>query len=273
MENLLKTKTYAIGIEFIGTNFGGWQRQSHNPNTVQEILENAFSKIANEPITIIAAGRTDAGVHAGNMIAHFCTTVHRNPYNWIKGVNSLLPNDIAVRWLTPMPDHFHARFKATARRYRYITLNQTHRTAILHGQVSHHYMPLNFEAMATASGQLLGTHNFTSFRAAHCQSKRPIRTIHRADFFKHGQFLILDIEADGFLHHMVRNIMGTLFAIGEGKLPPTAISELIAKQDRTLAPPTAPADGLYFINASYDEEFAQYLPKLPLTPSWLNLPI
>lgn len=267
-----KSNTYAIGIEYIGTNFGGWQRQSHNPATIQETLETAFTKIANEPIELVAAGRTDAGVHASNMIAHFCTSAHREPYNWIRGVNSLLPADIAVRWLVPMPDTFHARFGAKNRRYRYITLNQTHRTAILHRQITHHYLPLDAKKMQLACQDLLGTHNFTSFRAAHCQSKRPVRTVSRADFFAHGQFLVLDIEADGFLHHMVRNIMGTLFAIGEGKLPTTAIRELIAKQDRTLAPPTASPDGLYFINANYGDEFQALLPDLPLTPTWLNLP-
>ena len=206
------------------------------------------------------------------MIAHFQTQVYRQPYNWLRGVNTLLPNDIAVHWLVPMPDEFHARFKAKTRRYRYITLNQTHRTAILHRQITHHYLPLDYNKMATACQSLLGRHDFTSFRASSCQSNQPVRTIHRADFFKHGQFLVLDIEADGFLHHMVRNIMGTLFAIGEGALPTDTIKTLIAKQDRRLAPPTASPDGLYFINATYDEPFQSLLPNLPLTPIWLNLP-
>lgn len=268
----IKSNTYAVGIEFVGTHFGGWQRQSHEPNTIQQTLETAFSKVANQPIELIAAGRTDAGVHASNMIAHFCTTAKRTPYNWIRGANSLLPPDIAIRWLVPMPDDFHARFGAIKRRYRYITLNQPHRTAILNRQITHHYLPLDVTKIQLASQDLLGTHNFTSFRAAHCQSKRPVRTVNRADFFAHGQFLVLDIEADGFLHHMVRNIMGTLFAIGEGKLPTTAIKTLIAQQDRTQAPPTASPDGLYFINATYDDKFQNLLPDLPLTPSWLNLP-
>lgn len=263
---------YAIGIEFIGTHYRGWQRQEHDSNTIQAQLEYAFSKIANHPVEIIAAGRTDAGVHASNLIAHFCTDVHRKPYNWLRGVNTLLPNDIAVRWLVPMPDEFHARFKAKTRRYRYITLNQTHRTAILHRQVTHHYLPLDFDKMALASQSLLGVHDFSSFRASSCQSNQPVRTVSKAALIRHGQFLVLDIEADGFLHHMVRNIMGTLFAIGEGRLPSDAIKTLIAKQDRRLAPPTASPDGLYFINATYDNKFQQLLPNLPLTPIWLNLP-
>lgn len=264
--------TYAVGIEFLGTQYRGWQRQNHDDITVQAVLETAFSKVANTPIDIVGAGRTDAGVHASNMIAHFRTPVHREPHNWIRGVNSLLPPDIAVRWCVPMPDDFHARFGAIKRRYRYITLNQPHRVAILHRQVTHHYLPLDVQKMQIASQDLLGTHDFTSFRASQCQSNRPVRTVNRADFFAHGQFLVLDIEADGFLHHMVRNIMGTLFAIGEGNLPSTAIRELIAKKDRRLAPPTASPDGLYFVNATYDDKFQKLLPDLPLTPIWLNLP-
>lgn len=263
--------TYAIGIEFIGTNYRGWQCQSHDNRTIQHALQTAFSKVANNPIEIVASGRTDAGVHAGNMVAHFCTDVHREPYNWLRGVNTLLPKDIAVRWLVPMPDDFHARFKAKTRRYRYITLNQPHRPAILFGQVTHHYTPLDLAPMQMAVKDLLGTHDFTSFRASQCQSNRPIRHLIRADLFEHGQFLVLDIEADGFLHHMVRNIMGTLFAIGERTLPSTAIKTLITQKDRRLAPPTASPDGLYFVNATYDDHFQALLPNLPLAPSWLNL--
>lgn len=263
--------TYAIGIEFIGTNYYGWQRQERVPS-IQAALETAFSRVANHPVELIAAGRTDAGVHASNMIAHFISHAVRSDYNWLRGVNTLLPNDIAVRWLTAMPDDFHARFKAIRRRYRYITLNQPHRPALLYRQVSHHYQPLNSDDMITASQALLGVHDFSSFRAAGCQSKQPVRHIYRADFFRHGAFLVLDIEADGFLHHMVRNIMGALFAIGEGKLPPCAIGELLAAKDRRLAPATASADGLYFVHASYPPDYERHLPKLPLTPLWLNLP-
>lgn len=264
-------RIYAIGIEFIGTQYRGWQRQQDAPS-IQSCLESAFSKVANTSIEIIAAGRTDAGVHAGNMIAHFCTDVVRAPYNWLRGVNTLLPHDIAVRWLVPMPDDFHARFKATARRYRYITLNQMHRPAILYRQVTHHYTPLDFDAMIAASHSIVGTHDFSSFRAAACQSKQPVRCVHHAKLFCHGQFLILDIQADGFLHHMVRNLMGALFAIGEHKLPVDAIASLLAQKNRALAPPTASADGLYFVNATYPDEYQQLLPSLPMTPSWLNLP-
>lgn len=262
--------TFAIGIEFIGTQYRGWQRQAHNAS-IQQTLETAFSQVANSPIEIIAAGRTDAGVHAANMIAHFTTDVYRPDYNWIRGVNALLPKDIAIRWLTAMPCDFHARFRAVSRRYRYITLNQPHRPAMLYGQVTHHHRPLNIEAMRIATQSLLGTHDFTSFRSSECQSKQPVRHIKHAHFFKYGAFLVLDIEADGFLHHMVRNIMGALFAIGENKLPSTAITELIAQKNRCLAPPTASPNGLYFVNATYPQIYQSRLPKSSIAPLWLGL--
>ncbi|UNU74351.1 tRNA pseudouridine(38-40) synthase TruA [Moraxella nasovis] len=264
-------QTYAIGIEFIGTNYRGWQRQEEVIG-VQAVIEYALTRIANEPIELIAAGRTDAGVHAGNMIAHFCTHANRTPYNWLRGANSLLPDDIALRWLVPMPSDFHARFSAIARRYRYITLNQPYRPALLHHQVTHEFAPLDIQSMIAASQQLVGTHDFSSFRAAACQSNQPIRTVSHADLFMQGAYLVLDIQADGFLHHMVRNIMGTLFAIGRGEMSVDELMPLMHAKNRSLAPPTAAADGLYFINAYYPEKFQKLLPKLPLTPLWLNLP-
>lgn len=263
-------QTYAIGIEFIGTHYRGWQRQQE-VISIQQCLETALSKIANEPIELIGAGRTDAGVHASNMIAHFSTTARREPYNWLRGLNTLLPKDIAVKWLVPMPDDFHARFSAIARRYRYITLNQPYRPAILHGQVTHIYYPLDFAKMQYAVQNLVGTHDFTSFRASACQSNQPVRNVHFANLVQHGEFMVLDIQADGFLHHMVRNIMGSLFTIGAGEKSVEWLTELINAKDRTLASPTASADGLYFINALYPEKFQTLLPKTRLSPAWLNL--
>lgn len=265
------TKTYAMGIEFIGTNYRGWQRQQEVLG-VQQVLEEAIGKIANETIEVVCAGRTDAGVHASNMIAHFITKADRPIYNWLRGINTLLPNDIAIRWLVPMPASFHARFNAKARRYRYITLNQPQRPAILNKQVTHVFQPLDIDAMQIAAADIVGTHDFTSFRAAACQSNQPIRNIHHAKLFKHGQFIVFDIQADGFLHHMVRNLMGTLYAVGRKELPTTAIKDLLALKDRTQAPPTAAADGLYFINCLYPEQYQSLLPNLPMTPVWLNLP-
>lgn len=263
--------TYALGIEFVGTHYRGWQRQLTVPS-IQAELERALSTIANHPIDLIAAGRTDAGVHGGNMIAHFCTTAIRSPHNWLRGANTLLPNDIALRFITPMPPTFHARFCAIARRYRYITISRAHRPALLLHKVTHYPQPLAIGPMQHAATTLLGTHDFTSFRAASCESNQPIRHIQHVRLIQHGQFIVFDIQADGFLHHMVRNLMGALLAIGAQKLPPDALTDLIALKDRTQAPPTAPPDGLYFIDARYPPKFQALLPILPTTPDWLGLP-
>lgn len=265
------TYTLAIAIEFLGTHYHGWQRQREVLG-VQEALETAIGKVANEPVEVIAAGRTDASVHASNMIAHFTTHAYRPTHNWLRGVNSLLPDDIALRWIQPMPADFHARFGAIARRYRYITLNQAQRPAILNHQVTHIYEPLDLKAMQQAAADIVGTHDFSSYRAAACQSNQPVRTISHANLFAHGQFIVFDIQADGFLHHMVRNLMGTLYAIGRHELEPAGFLKILHKKDRTIAPPTASGDGLYFINAYYPERFQSLLPDAPLTPVWLNLP-
>jgi tRNA pseudouridine38-40 synthase len=266
-----KTYTLAIAIEFLGTRYHGWQRQQEVLG-VQQALETAISKVANEPVEVIAAGRTDASVHASNMIAHFVTHAYRLPNNWLRGVNSLLPDDIALRWVQPMPADFHARFGAIARRYRYITLNQPQRPAILNHQVTHIYEPLDLAAMQLAAADIAGTHDFSSFRAAACQSNQPVRNVSHARLFAHGPFIVFDIQADGFLHHMVRNLMGTLYAIGNHTLQPADFLTILAKKDRTIAPATASGDGLYFINAYYREQHQQLLPDAPLTPLWLNLP-
>lgn len=267
----LPTYTLAIAVEFLGTHYHGWQRQREVMG-VQQALETAISTVANEPVEVIAAGRTDASVHAGNMIAHFVTRAYRPTHNWLRGVNSLLPDDIALRWIQPMPADFHARFGAIARRYRYITLNQVQRPAILNHQVTHIYEPLDLNAMQLAAADIVGTHDFSSYRAAACQSNQPVRTISHARLFTHGQFIVFDIQADGFLHHMVRNLMGTLYAIGRHELAPADFLNILHKKDRTIAPPTASGDGLYFINAYYPERFQNLLPDAPLTPIWLNLP-
>ncbi|GAA0312274.1 tRNA pseudouridine(38-40) synthase TruA [Psychrobacter aestuarii] len=265
------TYTLAIAVEFLGTHYRGWQRQKEVTG-VQAVLESAISKVANETIEVVAAGRTDAGVHASNMIAHFVTTAYRPTNNWLRGVNSLLPDDIALRWIQPMPEDFHARFKAIARRYRYITLNQPQRPAILKNQVTHIYEPLDLPAMQQAAAYITGTHDFSSYRAAACQSNQPVRTVSHARLFQHGAFIVFDIQADGFLHHMVRNLMGTLHAIGKHELQPHDFLEILAKKDRTIAPPTASGDGLYFINAYYPHIYQDLLPEAPLTPVWINLP-
>lgn len=261
---------YAIGIEFNGLHYRGWQTQQAGVASVQLTLENALSKIANHKVDLHAAGRTDAGVHASNMIAHFDTSAIRPERGWIMGANTLLPKDIALRWIQPMDTHFHARFKACARRYRYIIYQHRFRPASLYGQVTHVYQDLNVDNMIKAVDKLVGTHNFTSFRAAACQSNQPVRQVTHARLFRHGAFLILDIQANGFLHHMVRNIVGTLLEIGTGEHEPEWMDHLLAIQDRNQAGITAPPDGLYFIQAYYPPEFN--LSSVDLGPVWLNLP-
>lgn len=260
---------YAIGIEFCGTRFKGWQTQQAGVRSIQQTIEQVLTKIADEPIILHGAGRTDAGVHATNMVAHFDTTAVRPERGWIMGANSQLPKDIAIQWIKQMDMDFHARFKANARRYRYVVYNAPHRPALMYGQVTHAYYPLNVEKMMQAAKLFEGTHNFESFRASFCQSNQPVRHVKHCRLIQHGAFLVLDIQADGFLHHMVRNIMGCLLEIGQGKYELEHIHAIFAAEDRKAAGITAPPDGLYFIQAYYPEQFD--LPKIPLGPAWLNL--
>lgn len=260
----------AVGIEFNGMNYRGWQTQQAGVICLQETIEHALSKVANEPIQLQGAGRTDAGVHATNMVAHFDTTAIRPIDGWLLGSNSLLPKDISIQWVRQMDPEFHARHKAQARRYRYVVYNHQVRPALLHKQVTHFYTPLNIEKMIQAASKFEGTHNFESFRAAACQSNQPVRTVSHCKLIQHGAYLVLDIQADGFLHHMVRNIMGCLLEIGQEMYEIDHIDAIFAAEDRKAAGVTAPPDGLYFIHADYPERFN--LPKRPLGPHWLNMP-
>lgn len=261
---------FAIGIEFSGARYRGWQTQQAGVISVQETLETVLSKIAAEPILLHGAGRTDAGVHATNMVAHFDTEAIRPEQGWIRGTNSQLPKDISIQWIKCMDENFHARFKATARRYRYVVYNAPTRPALLYKQVTHLYQKLDVPKMIVAAAKFEGTHNFETFRAAACQSNQPIRHVKHCRLFEHGCYLVLDIQADGFLHHMVRNIMGCLLEIGQGMYEIDHIDTMFAAEDRTAAGITAPPDGLYFIQSYYPDEFD--LPQLPLGPQWLNLP-
>ncbi|MFX4307837.1 tRNA pseudouridine(38-40) synthase TruA [Acinetobacter soli] len=261
---------FAIGIEFCGMHYRGWQTQQAGVPSLQETLETVLSKIANEPILLHGAGRTDAGVHATNMVAHFDTNAIRPEQGWLRGANSQLPKDISIQWIKEVGTDFHARFKAQARRYRYVVYNTPNRPALLHKQVTHVHQQLDVEKMMVAARKFEGTHNFESFRAAACQSKQPVRHLSHCRLIRHGRYLVLDIQADGFLHHMVRNIMGCLLEIGQGCYEIDHIDTMFAAQDRKAAGVTAPADGLYFIQAYYPEQFD--LPNPPLGPHWLNLP-
>lgn len=265
-----QTHTLALGIEFNGSNYRGWQRQQAGVASVQQTLEEAISQVANEPVSLHAAGRTDAGVHASNMVAHFSTMAFRENHGWIRGINTLVNNDIAVRWLRPVSADFHARFKANARRYRYVLLNQAYRPALLHKQVTFVHEKLDVSLMQAAVAKLVGTHDFSSFRAAACQSNQPVRHVQHAQFVQQGGLIYLDIKADGFLHHMVRNIMGTCLAIAQKQEPVSWIEHLLAVKDRSQAGITAAPDGLYFVNAYYPDVFQRQLPSITAGPVWLN---
>jgi len=256
----------ALGVEYNGNSLFGWQRQREVPS-VQGHLEAALAKVANEPIETFCAGRTDAGVHATGQVVHFDTQANRDMRAWIMGCNSNLPDGIAVRWAKPVPDDFHARFSATARRYRYVIFNDKFRPALLAEGLSHYHQDLNVELMHQAGQYLLGEHDFSSFRAIQCQSHSPNRNLIHLNVSRYGRYIVLDIKANAFLHHMVRNITGSLLEVGKGLQKPEWMAELLAARDRNLAAATAKANGLYLIDVDYPPQFE--LPKSSLGPLFL----
>lgn len=241
---------FAICIEYDGSLFQGWQSQAHG-QTVQDHLETALSAIAGDPIRVIAAGRTDSGVHALAQIAHFDTTTMRPLQAWVRGSNALLPTAIAVRWARPVDEAFHARFSALSRSYRYVLFNHPVRPAIQHGRVGWHHRQLDADLMGKAARCLLGEQDFSSFRSSECQAKTPVKRLYRAEVARHGDYVIFDFRATGFLQHMVRNIVGALIRVGNGRRPAGWMAELLAARDRTHAAPTFAPDGLYFTGVEY----------------------
>tara|TARA_B100001094_G_C18170862_1_gene795011 strand:- start:1016 stop:1807 length:792 start_codon:yes stop_codon:yes gene_type:complete len=244
----------ALRIEYNGSAFYGWQRQ-REVDTIQQQLERALSRVANEPIEVHCAGRTDAGVHATGQIIHFDTQAERQMVAWTRGVNAHLPSSIAVKYAKRVSDDFHARFSAQARQYRYLILNQPTRPAILHHGVTLHHAYLDEQKMHQAAQSLLGEKDFSSFRAAQCQSNTPFRDIHHVHVHRLGDYIVVDIAANAFLHHMVRNIVGSLMKVGEGAEPVTWMQELLDRKDRTYAAPTAKPHGLYLVHVTYPEAF------------------
>lgn len=257
----------ALGIEYDGSGYFGWQRQQ-SVDSIQERLESALSIIANAPINVFCAGRTDAGVHATGQVVHFETQAARSVSAWTMGVNSHLPDNIAVRWSQIVEDSFHARFSATARRYRYVIYNHRYRPAILAKGVSHYYLPLNETLMHQAAQYLLGENDFSSFRAAQCQSRTPWRNIHHIEVTRQGTYIIVDIKANAFVHHMVRNIVGSLLEVGVGNQRPEWIYELLQAKDRTQAAATAKPEGLYLVQVDYPSEYQ--IPEPSLGPLFLR---
>lgn len=256
----------ALGIEYDGSHYFGWQRQDEVAS-VQQKLEEALSVVANEPIEVFCAGRTDAGVHATGQVVHFETCANRPLQAWCFGVNANLPDDIAVKWAVEVAEDFHARFSATARRYRYIIFNNKLRSAILPKGVSHYHVDLDEQKMHQAGQFLLGENDFSAFRAAKCQSHSPWRNVHHLNLSRQGKYIIVDIQANAFVHHMVRNIVGSLIEVGQGKQPVEWIKWLLEQKDRTLAAPTAKAEGLYLVDVHYPAQFG--IPKAGLGPLFL----
>ncbi|UDG79413.1 tRNA pseudouridine synthase A [Candidatus Ecksteinia adelgidicola] len=261
------TVKIALGIEYDGSNYCGWQRQKKTVS-IQSCLEHALTKIANTPLTVACAARTDSGVHATGQVVHFVTNVQHNKNAWIMGVNNYLPSNIAVSWVRFVTDDFHARFSAISRCYRYIIYNNRYRPAILKQGITHFYHPLDANRMHDAAQVLLGEHNFTSFRAARCQSCTPWRNIKYINIIRRGKYIIIDIKANSFLYHMVRNIVGSLTKIGTGKKDKNWLAELLILKNRKLAAATAPPEGLYLVSIDYPKYF--FLPKQPLGPLFLT---
>ena len=255
----------AVGIEYAGTRFAGWQRQD-GAATVQGAVEAALSRVADHPVAVTCAGRTDAGVHALGQVVHFDTNVQRPPRGWLLGANGALPPDVGLAWLAHVPDDFHARYSALARSYRYVILNRASRAPLLHERACWRHGALDAERMHAAAQALCGQHDFSAFRAAQCQSRVALRRLDSIAVRRHGALLFIDVTANAFLHHMVRNIAGSLMLVGEGARPEGWLAEVLATRDRRVAGPTAPAGGLYFARVDYPAGFA--LPDAAAADVW-----
>ena len=246
---------YKLLIEYDGAPFAGWQIQAGQA-TVQGVLTAAVEAFCGESVAVQGAGRTDAGVHAVSQIVHFDTEAARPMTAWVRGVNAHLPPTAAVLWAHPVPPEFHARFAATQRHYTYLLLNRAERPGLMAGRAGWYHRPLDVAAMQIAFAMLIGTHDFSSFRAAECQAKSPVKTLAHAHVAREGHLVRFELSANAFLHHMVRNIVGALVTVGSGKAAPSWMGELLAAQDRTRGPATFAPDGLYFCGADYDARFA-----------------
>jgi tRNA pseudouridine38-40 synthase len=244
----------AIGIEYDGRAYCGWQQQEEAPS-IQQTLERALARVADTPVALVAAGRTDAGVHARMQIAHFDTSAIRSARAWVLGSNTYLPPDISLRWACPVEDHFHARFAAVSRTYRYLILNRSARSALAAGRALCVHRPLDAERMQAAAQHLLGQHDFSAFRAAACQARSPVRRIERLTVSRHGEWLTVEVSANAFLHHMVRNIVGLLTAVGVGDAPPAQALVQLESRQRSTGEATAAAHGLYLWRIRYPSAF------------------
>jgi len=255
----------ALGIEYDGSRFLGWQTQPGG-GTVQDALEAALSGIAAQTVAVTCAGRTDRGVHALAQVVHFDTGAERPDSAWVRGVNALLPESMAVLWSRTVPEDFHARYSARARTYRYVLLNRAVRPALAARHAGWFHAPLDVEAMREAAAALCGEHDFSAFRSAECQAKSPVRTLQSLSIERSGERIDFVFSANAFLHHMVRNLVGTLVYVGKGKHPPRWAKEVLESRDRGLAAPTFAPEGLYLESVEYDQHWG-----LPLENPGQNL--
>lgn len=256
-----------LSVCYDGSRYHGWQHQEE-VSTVQQTVEAAVSRVADHPVTVTCAGRTDAGVHATGQIIHFDTEANRTERSWMFGANSNLPADISISWAKITTPDFHARFSATARTYRYILCNQNVRPGIFHKAVAWHFKSLDVDRMQVATQYLLGEHDFSAFRGSGCQAQHAVRTIHALSVKRQGRLIIVEVTANAFLLHMVRNIVGVLTSIGEGDREPAWALEVLHSCDRRRGGITSSPNGLYLVDVDYPEHFM--LPKLPKGPFFLE---
>jgi tRNA pseudouridine38-40 synthase len=281
------SKRIVLGIQYDGGPWQGWQTQRHG-QTVQDVLEAALLRFALVPLAVVCAGRTDSGVHALEQVVHFDTVVSRDAAAWVRGVNAFLPGSIAVRWACELPlydaargapsgsvasaapamreDGFHARFSAVARTYHYLLYNHPVRSPLLAGRAGWVFRPLQLQRMRDAARHLVGTHDFSSFRSIECQAKSPVRSMHSLDIVRAGDMFMFSLRANAFLHHMVRNIVGSLIAVGQGRHDPAWIADVLAQRDRSKAAPTFMADGLYLARVDYPAQWE--LPQQAASQAW-----
>jgi tRNA pseudouridine38-40 synthase len=256
-------------VEYDGSRFSGWQRQAQ-ARSVQQCVEEALAKVADQPIEIIVAGRTDAGVHAAGQVIHFDTHAERSAHSWVRGAVAHLPAEIALLWAGPVAAEFHARFSATGRHYHYVILNRPIRPTYLARRVTHEYRPLDVERMQQAAQYLVGTHDFTSFRSNACEAKSPVRELRALHVARDGALVHVRAYANAFLHHMVRNLVGVLAEVGAGERPPEWARQVLQAHDRTQAGPTAPPDGLYLTAVEYPAAFG--IPAAGQVPVFWRMP-
>ena len=257
----------ALGLSYRGTHYRGWQSQPDGA-TVQDRLESALFSFVGHRVRVSCAGRTDAGVHALNQVVHVDTDVDRLPVSWVRGTNRFLPADIAVQWAMPVPATFDARFSAQGRRYVYLLLESPVRPGLEAGTVGWTFRPLDEASMRAAAGTLIGEHDFSALRSSECQAVSPVRTLRSIEISRRGAYWRFDFDANAFLHHMVRNIMGCLVLIGSGRRPPVWLADVLASRDRSRAAPTHAPDGLYFLGPYYDPAHA--IPERGRNADWLS---